>query len=274
MFAAACAVNFLSLSGLFGAIFLMTIYLQTINGLTPIQTGVRFLALTGSIMVASALAPPIARRFGARGTIVAGSVLVVAGSVGLMQLRVGSTFGSYGWALALLGVGVSLCGAPATIALLASVPSDRAGTASGVSNTFRQVGGVFGVAIAGSVVIGHLRTSLTPTVAALSVPAGVKQSLLDSIGRGDISPIRVLPEEIRQAMLARVAQEFVAGMHGAFLVAAAGGLMGGLVALAFMRPATADAEHATASRRCDRLPARPVVGGEDELLDAGGGGQP
>jgi DHA2 family methylenomycin A resistance protein-like MFS transporter len=238
VFAAACAVNFLGIFGLFGAIFLMTLYLQTINGLTPIQTGVRFLALTVSIMVASAIAPNIAKKIGTRAAIVIGSLATMAGCLGLLRLEVGSDFGTYGWALILLGVGVSLCGAPATIALLASVPDNRAGTASGVSNTFRQIGGVFGVAMAGAVVLRHLRSSLEPTIAALPVLPAMRETLLDAIGRGDVAPVRMLPEGLRQATAARVAEEFVNGMHGAFLVAAAGGLISGLVALWFLRPGT------------------------------------
>jgi DHA2 family methylenomycin A resistance protein-like MFS transporter len=235
VFAAACAVNFLGIFGLFSVIFLMTLYLQTINGLTPIQTGVRFLALTVSIMVASAVAPAVAKRFGTRLAIIAGSVCTVAGCLGLTRLEVGSSFGSYGWALILLGVGVSLCGAPATIALLATVSADRAGTASGVSNTFRQIGGVFGVAMAGAVVLRHLRSSLTPAVQALPLPAGTRQSLLDAIGRGDVAPLRVLPEPLRQDMIGRAAQEFVNGMHGAVVVAALGGLVSAVVALIWLR---------------------------------------
>lgn len=236
IFAAACAVNFLGLFGLFGAIFLMTLYLQTINRLSPIQTGVRFLALTVSIMVASAVAPIIAKRAGTRATVVAGSLATVVGCLGLTRLEVGSDFGSYSWALVLLGVGVSLCGAPATIALLASVPDDRAGTASGVSNTFRQTGGVFGVAMAGAIVLRHLQSSLAPVVAALPVPPATREMFLDAIGRGDATPLRALPDGLREATMQRVAAEFVNGMHGAFLLAAAGGLISGLVALWWLRP--------------------------------------
>lgn len=235
-FAAACAVNFLGLFGLFGSIFLMTLYLQTINGLSPIQTGVRFLALTVSIMVVSALAPLVARRIGTRAAIVLGSVLTIAGCAGLTRLSVGSGFLTYGWALVLLGAGVSLCGAPATVALLDSVPDNRAGTASGVSNTFRQIGGVFGVAIAGAVVLRHMRASLASTVDSLPVPAAMRHTLLDAVGRGDVTPFRALPAGLRRAALSRVAQEFVTGMHGAFLVAALGGLISGMVALVYLRP--------------------------------------
>jgi EmrB/QacA subfamily drug resistance transporter len=236
VFVAACAINFLGLFGIFGVIFLMTLYLQTINGLTPMETGVQFLALTVPIMIASALAPAAAKRWGPVATIVTGALLVVAGCLGLTGVQVGSGFATFGWPLALLGAGGSLCGAPATIALLASVPDARAGTASGVANTFRQVGGVFGVAMAGAVVLHHLRASLAPTVAALPVPADVQRGLLDAIGRGDVSQFRGLPGEIGQAALARAAQEFVNGMHAAFVIAAVGGLLAGVVALLWMWP--------------------------------------
>jgi EmrB/QacA subfamily drug resistance transporter len=234
-FACACAVNFLGLFGLFAVIFLMTLYLQTINGFTPVATGVRLLALTASIMVASAVAPSAAKRFGARSTIVVGSVVTAVACLGLTQLEVGSPFRSYGWGLVLLGVGISMCAAPATVVLLSSVPSDHAGTAAGVSNTFRQIGGVFGVAMAGAVVLHRFRTTLPPTVQALPVPLADKREILDAIERGDLSRLWRLSDGLRQATLGRVAEEFVAGMHTAFVVAAVGGLLSGVVALAYMR---------------------------------------
>jgi EmrB/QacA subfamily drug resistance transporter len=234
MFAAACAVNFLGLFGLFGIIFLMTLYLQTINGLSPIETGIQLLALTVSIMVASAIAPMVAKRLGTRTTVVVGSAVTLLGCLGLTRLAVGSGFGTYAWALALLGIGVSLCGAPATIALLGSVPADRAGTASGVSNTFRQIGGVFGVAMAGAVVLQHLKSSLTPVVSALPIPDGLKQTLVDAIGRGDVTPLRALPAGLREAAITRAQEEFVNGMHIAAVIAGAGGLVAGVVALIWM----------------------------------------
>src|SRR5215813_12659340 len=62
---AACSVNFLSLFGLYGALFLLTIYLQEINGLTATRTGVRLIALTAAIMVAGFAASVLTARLGA-----------------------------------------------------------------------------------------------------------------------------------------------------------------------------------------------------------------
>jgi len=253
--AAACAVNFLGLFGLFGTIFLMSLYLQSINGLSAISSGLRFLALTGAIMVASAIAPVVAGRIGARATIVAGSLFSAAALGLLFRLNVGDGFNSYGWPLMLLGIGVSLCGAPATIALLASVSDNRAGTASGVSNTFRQVGGVFGVAISGAVVLRHMRVSLAPDIAALPTGQGVKDRMLAAVGRGDTSTLRQLPAAVRTTIAPRISTEFVAGMHWAFVVSAAGALLGGLVALRFFQAAST----APASSRNPKHAPPPAV---------------
>lgn len=234
-FACACAVNFLGLFGLFAVIFLMTLYLQTITGFTPVETGVRLLALTASIMVASALAPVAAKRVGARTMIVLGSGATAVACLALARIEVGSSFRSYGWGLVLLGIGISMCAATATVVLLSSVPSDHAGTAAGISNTFRQIGGVFGVAMAGAVVLDRFRTALPPTVQALPVPRKDKREILEAIERGDLSRLSGLSADLRQATLERVATEFVAGMHTAFLVAALGGLLSGIVAFTWMR---------------------------------------
>jgi DHA2 family methylenomycin A resistance protein-like MFS transporter len=227
---AACSVNFLSLFGLYGALFLLTIYLQEINGLSATQTGVRLIALTAAIMVAGFAASVLAARFGARWLVVAGSLSTAAGLYLLSGLHVGSGFGSYWPALCLLGAGVAFAGAPATVVLLASVPAKMGGLVSGVFNTFRQIGAVFGVALAGLLLIQHMRDALPGALASLPLNPAQRAQVVDAFATGDRSRIGELSAPMRKAILDVGAPVFTGGMHLALLIAAAGALLGAICA--------------------------------------------
>ncbi|MFC9244748.1 DHA2 family efflux MFS transporter permease subunit [Streptomyces sp. NPDC057136] len=242
----ASIVNFLSLFGLFAVIFLLTLYLQNINQLSSVETGVRFLALTVPIMIASFAASIVASKIGPRLPIVIGSVLSASGLFGLTALEVGTGFGGYWWSLALLGAGVSFTGAPATVALLGSVPPEQAGTASGVSNTFRQVGAVFGVALAGALLLQHLRDGLPGALAKTGIPAEAQAKSVTLLGDGDLSRVAALPSAVRAPVAEAVGPLYVEGMHLVMQVAAVSTLAGGLFALLFLKgkPASAISDKA------------------------------
>ncbi|MFC0453323.1 MFS transporter [Rhodococcus jostii] len=145
----ACAVNFLGLFGLYGVLFVLTLFFQRDLGLSPLQTGLRFLPLFGMLGVASLIAAIVARRFGTRRTMVTGLGLICAGLVGLVSVTLDVPPIGYLIALGLLGGGIPLSGGVVAIQAMAdAVPTAAMGAASGAMNTFRQFGAVFGVAIA------------------------------------------------------------------------------------------------------------------------------
>jgi DHA2 family methylenomycin A resistance protein-like MFS transporter len=146
----ACAVNFLGLFGVYAVLFLLTVYLQGTVHLSPVATGMRFLALTGFLGLAAVTAPAVVERLGTRRTMLLGLGMAATGLAGLTLVEGGHGFASYGWALALLGFGTPLSGGVVAIqAMMRAVPPELAGTASGTMNTFRQFGAVLAVALAG-----------------------------------------------------------------------------------------------------------------------------
>lgn len=167
--AIACVVNFLGLFGLYAAVYLLTTYLQGTQGLSPLQTGLRFLTLFGCLAVAAVRASAVAARLGTRRTMVLGLLAIAAGLAGLVLVPAGASYAGYAWALALLGVGVPLSsGVVAIQAMMGDVPPALSGTASGTMNTFRQLGAVLGVALAGilSPVSGGMVHSMPRTLIA------------------------------------------------------------------------------------------------------------
>ncbi|MFD6064764.1 MFS transporter [Rhodococcus wratislaviensis] len=147
--AVACSVNFLGLFGLYGVLFVLTLYFQRDLGLSPLQTGLRFLPLFGMLGIASLIAAGVARRLGTQPTILTGLALIGTGLVGLVTIELSAPPAVYLGALGLLGAGIPLSGGVVAIAAMANaVPETAMGAASGAMNTFRQFGAVFGVAVA------------------------------------------------------------------------------------------------------------------------------
>jgi MFS transporter, DHA2 family, methylenomycin A resistance protein len=176
----AVAVGFAFIVGYYGLPFVMSLYLQQLRGLSAFTTGVAFLPM---MLVGAVLTPfsaRIAERLGARALITAGLVVMTAG---LAILGVVASSAPV-WALAALMVLVGLAGPlvmpPMTAVLLNSVPAHRAGTASGVFNTSRQIGGALAVAVFGALLatpagfLHGMRTSLLlAAVVALAAAASV-----------------------------------------------------------------------------------------------------
>ena len=168
----AVAVGFAFIVGYYGLPFVMSLYLQQLRGLSPLATGVAFLPM---MLVGAALTPfsaRLAERLGARLLIGGGLILMTTGLAVLAV--VGSS--TRVWVLAVLMVLVGLAGPlvspPVTAVLLNSVPGQRAGTASGVFNTSRQVGGALAVAVFGAL-LAHPGTFLQGLRTSLLLAAGV-----------------------------------------------------------------------------------------------------
>ncbi|HEU5368866.1 MAG TPA: MFS transporter [Ktedonobacterales bacterium] len=157
--------------GFYGLVFLYSLYLQQLRGLSPLATGLTFVPMTALTAVVTLLAPRIAARFGPRVPIAAGQALIAAG---LLSLCVAAAEGVPIWLLATLSILVGFGGALAvptiTALLLGSVPAERAGTASGTLTMFRQVGGALAVAVFGALV-AHRETFLQGLEVSLVIAA-------------------------------------------------------------------------------------------------------
>ncbi|MER7687266.1 MFS transporter [Streptomyces sp. NPDC097610] len=181
----ASTVGFALNIGFYGMVFLISLYLQQARDLSPLATGVAFLPMTLLTAFLSPSAAWLARRFGARMPIITGQLLMAVGLVILgLAPRTAPT-----WLVVVLMVPVGVGGAIAVTAvtalLLDRVPAERAGTASGVLNASRQVGGALAVALFGALVAQRatfydgLRTSLL-IAAGLVLATAVTSPLLEA----------------------------------------------------------------------------------------------
>jgi DHA2 family methylenomycin A resistance protein-like MFS transporter len=150
------AVGFAFTIGFYGLVFLLSLYLQEIRGLSPLMTGLTFVPMTGLTGCVTLLAPRAAARFGPRVPV---SLGLLSNASGLLALTIAIALHAPILVIAVLtipvGFGSALAIPTITAVLLNAVPTERAGTASGLLNTCRQLGGALAVAVFGALIAQH-----------------------------------------------------------------------------------------------------------------------
>ena len=155
-FSAANAASVLMFFGMFGAIFLLSQALQTMQGYSPLGAGLRMLPWTGMPIVFAPIAGILADRIGARPVVFVGLALQAIGLAWLAEVMSPTTaFLHLVPALAVSGIGMAMFFAPTAALVLGTVRREEEGIASGAANALREVGGVFGVAVLASVFASH-----------------------------------------------------------------------------------------------------------------------
>ena len=135
-----------------GIFLLLSLYMQFVLGYEPIKTGVAYLAIAVTSVVAAGAAQAIVSRIGVRTALTVGMVCLGAGLLLLTQIAVDTSYASGLFpGFILIGIGLGFAFVPVSIAALAGVPPYEAGLASGLINTNQQIGGALGVAILSSV---------------------------------------------------------------------------------------------------------------------------
>lgn len=212
-FAGAGVVGILLLFALAGTTFLLSQYLQLVLGLSPLRAGLGTLPVAVAIAATAPRAPALARTVG-DGVAVALGLLLLGG--GLVLLALLAARDSYWPVLGgglLLGAGLGTAMAPASAALMGSLPRDAAGVGSALNDTLQELGAAFGVAVLGTLAASVYRTDLPS-----GAPTEARATLAGALAGGD------------DALVASARSAFDAGMSNALLLGAVAAALGALVA--------------------------------------------
>jgi DHA2 family methylenomycin A resistance protein-like MFS transporter len=152
MFAGTALVGLLVNIAYYGLIFVLSLYFQEVNGLSPFATGLAFVPMLGAVLPVNLLAPRISERIGAPATIAGGAILSACGCLALLWVAPGTSYLAMCLQLIAMSSGLGLLVPPLTSTLLGSVEKERSGVAAGVLNATRQTGSVLGVALFGALV--------------------------------------------------------------------------------------------------------------------------
>jgi len=151
-FAAANAASLLMYFGMFGSIFLLAQFLQTVQGHSPLGAGLRVLPWTAMPMIVAPIAGALSDRIGGRPLMAGGLALQATGLAWLAAVSTPTVpYTELVIPFILSGTGMAMFFAPVANVVLSSVRPEEEGQASGANNTIREVGGVFGVAVLASV---------------------------------------------------------------------------------------------------------------------------
>ena len=151
-FTAANVASLLMFFGMFGSIFLLAQFFQTVQGYSPLDAGLRILPWTAMPIFVAPIAGALSDRIGGRPLMVTGLGLQALGLAWIAE--VGSPTVAYSALVVpfiLSGIGMALYFAPVANVVLSSVRPEEEGQASGANNAIRELGGVFGVAVLASV---------------------------------------------------------------------------------------------------------------------------
>ena len=151
-FASANAVSLFMYAGLFGVLFLMSQFLQTALGYSPLGAGLRLLPWSAPPMFIAPIAGMLADRYGNRPFMALGLALQAAGFAWVALIAAPHMgYAELGVAMTVTGAGTSFCFPTVANAVLGSAPLSEAGVASGTNSALRELGGVLGVAVLASV---------------------------------------------------------------------------------------------------------------------------
>ena len=152
VFALANVASLLMFFGMFGSIFLLSQFFQTVQGYSPLGSGLRILRWTIMPMFVAPVAGALSDRIGGARLMGIGLTLQASGLASLAAISTPST--PY-WQLVapfmVSGIGMAMFWAPVANVVLAAVRKDEEGQASGAQNAIRELGGVFGVAVLASI---------------------------------------------------------------------------------------------------------------------------
>jgi MFS family permease len=155
-FTTANAVVFLQQVSLIGSLFMITQLFQIGLGYGAWDAGIRILVWTAMPMLVAPLAGVLSGRLGNKPFMLAGLLLQGAGLAWLAAVvEPGVRYGNLVLPLMVAGIGIAMCFPTVANAVVGSVPIDDVGVAAGTNNAFRELGGVFGVAILAAVFIAN-----------------------------------------------------------------------------------------------------------------------
>jgi EmrB/QacA subfamily drug resistance transporter len=145
--------------GEFGAVFIISIFLQTVKGLSAFNAGLTFLPMAISVFIFAPVAGILATRFGPKWVVTTGMVLEATALFSLSQIISVANPVYYMYPiLVIYGAGVGLAISQLTSTVLQSIPWQKAGVGSGANNTVRQIGSAFGIAVIGAVLVAQIST--------------------------------------------------------------------------------------------------------------------
>ena len=219
-FSGSVFVAFAAYFGTFSIFFFTALYIDVVVNASAYQTAVTFLPMAAGLIVASIVTGPWVARQGARIPMTVGCVLAAVGIVISSHLIGPHVYlPTLGWALTIAGVGFGIMLVPVTSTPLTVVRPEHSGMAASVTNTSREMGAVFGVAVLGSIVNSKLTGQLAARLKALGIPPNFQTVVIHAVdggGSGLSGGAASKAEHSNDPKIAALANKVVGAAYDAF----------------------------------------------------------
>ncbi|MFL5823588.1 MAG: MFS transporter [Solirubrobacteraceae bacterium] len=234
-FTGAAVTAFTIAASLFASFLYISLYLQTLLGYSPLQTGIRFLPLTIVSFFGAMAAGQLANRAPARLLLFVGLALSGIGMLLWRGLTPSSDWTALLAGFIVGGLGVGMVNPILASAAIGVVPPQRSGMASGINNTFRQVGTATGIAALGAVFLSQLTSHLTTLLAQTPAASHVDQISRAVAAGGAQRVLGSLHGALRARATTAIETAFTAAMNDILLVAGIVAFVGAALALILVR---------------------------------------
>ncbi|MFJ8590218.1 MFS transporter [Streptomyces sp. NPDC093598] len=240
VFSAAVAAIALVFFALMGVTFFSVFYTQSVRGYSPLQTGLLMLPLAASQMIFAPRARLVVDRIGIKATTTAGLLLIAATLAAFATLDADTPIWILEVIFFLMGTGMAHIMTPVSVVIMQALPREKAGSASALSNVFRQVGGALGVAVLGSVLSTAYRTGIEDKLGALppALRHAAGESIEATLGIAD----RLGPRG--ESLVTPAYDAFLHAMHITALWGAGVALVGAVVVALFLPGRPSAPQHA------------------------------
>jgi EmrB/QacA subfamily drug resistance transporter len=223
-------------ASMFAMFLYLTLYLQDVLGYSALQTGLRLLTASGSILVVAAVAGRLSSHVPVRLLIGPGGILVGLGLLWMRGLDAGSDWTHLVPGLVLGGVGVGMINPPLASTAVGVVPPRQAGMASGINSTFRQVGIATGIALLGTLFASRVQSEVTQRLSSVPQLRGRASGIGDALTNGQLSgALAHVPAAQRERVALAARSAFTSGLDHILLVAAVIAVSSGVLSLLLIR---------------------------------------
>jgi EmrB/QacA subfamily drug resistance transporter len=223
-------------ASLLSLLLYLVLYLQDVLGFSALGAGVRLLLISGGILVMSTVSGRLSSRMPVRFLIGPGLLLIGGGLLWMRGLNASSEWTHLIPGMIMAGAGLGLVNPPLASTAVGVVEPARAGMASGINATFRQIGIATGIALLGTLFSGKIKSYVSDHIGAIPGLSGRGPQISTAVESGTVSQsLNSLPAEVRAPVKDLAAAAFTSGLNEILLVAAVIPLVAGVLSFAMIR---------------------------------------
>jgi EmrB/QacA subfamily drug resistance transporter len=221
---------------MFSMFLYIVIYVQSILGYSPLEAGIRFLPISVLSFLVAPVSGKLVERLPVRAFLGGGLALIGIGLLLMGGLDPGDDWTTLLPGFVICGIGIGCVNPPLATAAIGVVEPRQSGAASGINNTFRQVGIATGIAALGALFQARVTEKLGDSLAGAPLPPGATDRLGEAVvGGGTQAATQAAPPALHDAVARAAESAFIDGLNEILIVAAVVAFIGGALAFGLVR---------------------------------------